>query len=295
MRRRLSPGHGLLLLWAACVALPARADDSALVWQPGWQRFELGHYLLTGAGFGLALAKYPVGPLRAGESRGGWWVDEGVRDALRVHSASGRDAALVASDVTLALTLAQPFVDALVVANLVHDSPDVGAQLALISAEVLAVTMAVQAVFNVSVSRERPYARDCGGSLAEGSRACMGDNRYFSFFSGHTSQTFAAAAVSCGHHLRLPLYGGGAPEVVACVGGFALASTTAVLRIAGDRHYFTDVLVGAGAGTLIGFGLPWLLHYRHGARQPAATRAPLGLARLALLPTPTGVLLDGAY
>jgi membrane-associated phospholipid phosphatase len=31
-----------------------------------------------------------------------------------------------------------------------------------------------------------------------------------------------------------------------------------------DRHYATDVLLGASLGTTAGFLLPWLFHYRGG-------------------------------
>ena len=39
---------------------------------------------------------------------------------------------------------------------------------------------------------------------------------------------------------------------------------TAILRVAADMHWATDVLAGAAAGTLIGGGLPALLHPRAG-------------------------------
>jgi hypothetical protein len=41
----------------------------------------------------------------------------------------------------------------------------------------------------------------------------------------------------------------------------ALASATGVLRIVADRHYASDVIVGAVMGLSVGYGLPWLLHY----------------------------------
>jgi membrane-associated phospholipid phosphatase len=300
--RRLLFG-GLVVLGFVCVTLPVRAEQATLSapddtprlhWQSQWKRFGMGHYLLTGVGFSLAITKYPLGP-RGDTVSGSWWVDEDVRDSLRLDSEQGRSAALNVSNVTVALSLAYPYFDAAIVAGLVHDSPDVALQMGLISTEVLAVTMAFQAIFNVTVSRERPYGDGCGADIPADSRLCQSDSRYFSFFSGHTSQAFAAAAVSCGHHIRFPLYGGGVADAAACAGAFAFATTTAGLRIAGDKHYFTDVLTGATVGTLVGFGLPWLLHYRHGPPDASAERGGQLLARLMLVPTPTGMLVQGAY
>ncbi len=41
-----------------------------------------------------------------------------------------------------------------------------------------------------------------------------------------------------------------------------VASLTAYFRVAADKHYLTDVLAGAGVGSAIGFGLPYLAHRR---------------------------------
>ena len=40
-----------------------------------------------------------------------------------------------------------------------------------------------------------------------------------------------------------------------------LATTTAVTRLMMDRHWATDVAVGAGIGLLSGFGVAYGLHY----------------------------------
>ena len=37
---------------------------------------------------------------------------------------------------------------------------------------------------------------------------------------------------------------------------------TGVTRIMSDRHYASDVLFGGTVGFVIGYGLPWGLHYR---------------------------------
>ncbi len=40
--------------------------------------------------------------------------------------------------------------------------------------------------------------------------------------------------------------------------GYAIAISTGYLRIAADKHYFTDVAVGAAVGTAVGFAVPAL-------------------------------------
>ena len=42
------------------------------------------------------------------------------------------------------------------------------------------------------------------------------------------------------------------------VTGLLLATAAGILRIAADKHYFLDVVVGAAAGGLIGWAIPWL-------------------------------------
>ena len=42
--------------------------------------------------------------------------------------------------------------------------------------------------------------------------------------------------------------------------GLGLATFTGYLRIAADKHYFTDVVVGAAFGSLVGFLVPYVFH-----------------------------------
>ena len=66
-----------------------------------------------------------------------------------------------------------------------------------------------------------------------------------SFISGHSASAFAAV-VSTGV-IATRRNSPDAPWIWA--GGLGLAASTAYLRIAGDRHYLTDVLGGAAVGT----------------------------------------------
>lgn len=77
-----------------------------------------------------------------------------------------------------------------------------------------------------------------------------------SWFSGHATLTFGLA-VSAGvvAHRR-----GSSLEPVIWATGLTLATTTAYLRIAADKHYLTDVLAGAAWGTAAGLLVPCLTH-----------------------------------
>ena len=71
-------------------------------------------------------------------------------------------------------------------------------------------------------------------------------------------------------------YHGYRNEAVVWATGLALATTTAVLRIAADRHYATDGIAGAAAGAFIGWLVP-RLHRPDEMPQP-------GVGRTAALP-----------
>ena len=98
---------------------------------------------------------------------------------------------------------------------------------------------------------------------------------YRSFYSGHTSLTFAAlTAMSMTWTLRH----GDAwwPWVVTGVVG----TSVALERLFAGRHFPSDVVVGAAAGTLVGLAVPWL-----------HARARLGPGTVEIAPSPEGVML----
>ena len=139
---------------------------------------------------------------------------------------------------------------------------------ALIAAETVALAgLAGQAV-KLAVARRRPAAYASGAA-----RASADDDA--SFYSGHASAAFAVATsfATCAS-MR-----GDGDAWVAWAAGLPLAALTGYLRIAADRHYLSDVLVGAGAGTLFGTLVPRLLH----SPGAAATPQQRGPARLPAL------------
>jgi membrane-associated phospholipid phosphatase len=141
-----------------------------------------------------------------------------------------------------------------------------------ITAEAISVAVLATQVAKLAAGRIRPYAWADPASADNG-------NANLSFWSGHTATTFAAASAA-GTVARLRGYRSW-PWILGL--GLAGAAATGWLRIAADRHWTTDVLVGAAVGSAAGFGLPVLLHGRRGASgsEPAGlqlTPAPFGIA-----------------
>jgi membrane-associated phospholipid phosphatase len=146
----------------------------------------------------------------------------------------------------------------------------------VVVAEAAAVAMTLNQAAKFAVGRSRPFVHF--RNWPEADRAADADDD-LSFFSGHTTFTFVVAAAA-GTVSDLRGYRS-APWVWAA--GLGLAATTGYLRIAADKHYLSDVLVGAAIGAAAGVALPRLLHPREAsgeaARTPSArvTALPLGV------------------
>lgn len=137
------------------------------------------------------------------------------------------------SDYLLYSTIASPFITAFF-------TPNDYFRKALMSAEAFIYTVALTDLFKRMFARQRPYARF-------GDITVAGPGQNLSFFSGHTSTAFAGATMSA------LLLADAFPEWSWLIypSFFIPAAATGYMRIAADRHYLTDVLAGAGAGTLI--------------------------------------------
>ncbi len=269
---------------------PAEHDDAKvppLYWD--WAHFSTGDYVITGAAGAVALAAAIIKP-QPRHAIGGVLFDESVRNTLRIGNTSTRYIARDISDVGVSLAVTWPvFVDSLITAWWYRGSREVAQEMALIDLQTLAIAGAVQGATNVFVSRERPYGRDCGGDLPEATYDCDGTTRYRSFFSGHSTFSFASAALVCVHHFEHDLLG--APyDAISCAAGYAVAATTATMRVVSDVHYATDAITGALVGTAIGYAVP-LLHYR----RKTIGSAKVGGVRLQLVPSLGGAGVAGSF
>ncbi len=104
------------------------------------------------------------------------------------------------------------------------------------------------------VARERPFVHALAPA-DKGATSSPADNNT-SFYSGHAS-TSMALAVSMAEVASLRRYDW-APVAWATLP--ALSLVTGYLRIAADKHYFTDVVSGAAMGALFGYFVPHLFH-----------------------------------
>lgn len=268
-------------------------------WQPEWRRFGWVNGVLIGAGLGAAGVALAVGPDEDSPRRWRGAFDEGVRSWARADSAATRRTVRRLSDVAVALEISYALVgDAVLNAGVYRSSPDVAWQLALIDSQVLALALGAQLVTATWVSRERPYVRDCGErDVTEDGSSCTGGYPYRSFYSGHTSTAFAMAAATCTHHAYVPLYGGRA-RWAPCVGSLAVGMVAGGARIVSDQHFSTDVLVGAVAGSTIGWLVPWL-HYETGSvstsTNSVSSRRGVPDLRVTVVPNPRGIGVIGTF
>ncbi|HVP66918.1 MAG TPA: phosphatase PAP2 family protein [Anaeromyxobacteraceae bacterium] len=140
---------------------------------------------------------------------------------------------------------------------------------ALLVVEAVAISQVLTQAVKEIAARQRPWAYYGPNPGGEGPVANL------SFYSAHTSFTFATVAAT----LTVASLRGYPGAWIAGASGFVVAAFVGYLRMAADAHYFTDVLVGAAAGGLVGFAVPYLFHGRKKATEPGAiVPAPGGLA-----------------
>ena len=273
--------------------LPTRGGGSPRHWDPRWRKFGTANYVLTGAGFAVGLGAYFVPP-----SKTPWTTqnsfDEWGRRTFGAPSYEASRTAQDVSDVLLSLNAAYPLlVDSLIVSYWYRRSPEVAAQIGLISIEAMAVGSMFQAMTASIASRERPYGRECGKSIPANLDDCESRDRYRSYFSGHTTLAFVSATVTCSHHARHDLFGDELADALACATALTSAATVGAMRVVGNKHYLTDVMTGAAVGTLSGLAVPWLLHYGPLAEvETPLTNSPI---QVTLMPLPGGLAAGGTF
>ena len=160
---------------------------------------------------------------------------------------------------------------------------------ALIVTESTVVAGVLNQIVKFGFARERPFvhylprAPDAVRKLTD---SPSDDN--LSFYSGHTTLAFAVATAS-GTVATLRGYRL-APVVWST--GLTLATTVGYLRIAADKHYFSDVVTAAIIGSVVGVGVPLVFH----SPEHAATLAPgRTTAALALPAVHTACSVSGRF
>lgn len=138
---------------------------------------------------------------------------------------------------------------------------------ALVTLEVYGLTLLSTNLIKVAVKRPRPLTYN---PAFPAETRFDGDAR-LSFPSGHSSMAFAAATT-----LALGLFdrhGGTAGAWTGAALGYGAAATVASLRMAGGKHFVTDVVAGAVLGTVVAVVVT-RAHRVDGAGEVAATGAP---------------------
>jgi membrane-associated phospholipid phosphatase len=253
---------------------PAAAQDG----KPYALRYDLQQDLIvTGVGgalwIGSELAKHQLAP---SECRfcGTNSFDASARDALLW---SDVEPARRASDV-LAFAVLPGAIAAhqLLAARGAGGTTEDGLVDLLIVMEAAVLAADLNQLVKFAVGRQRPYAH-YGNWTGADPEPDPDDN--LSFYSGHSSLAFSLAAAA-GTVSSLRGYDS-APWI--WVGGMALATSIAYFRVAGDKHYLTDVLTGAAIGTAFGIAIPRLLHGREAPGEGE------GRTQVTFVPVPLGV------
>jgi membrane-associated phospholipid phosphatase len=189
-------------------------------------------------------------------------LDDGARRALVWRSTATADAMSNVAGFVL-VPVAAIGIDALAAA---HDGALGNApEDALLVTEASVIAADVDQLAKMLFGRERPFVH----ALPEENKrltAQPSDNN-LSFFSGHTTEAFALAAASG----TIGALRGYRWAPVSCVVSGTFAATTAYLRIAADKHWLSDVVVGIVIGAGIGFAVPYVFH-------PAIVEPPAGSA-----------------
>jgi len=155
-----------------------------------------------------------------------------------------------------------------------YDDPAAGWSDVLLITEATSLAMLVNVVVKYTTGRSRPYVWQGNADLYP---ATVSDANV-SFFGGHT--TFVFAVVVSGSTLFFMQDMPGAPWVLGV--GLTAAAFTGYLRMAADKHYLSDVIVGAAVGSLVGWAVPYLFH-RPGRKGPPQAGD--------LIPAPGGIAI----
>lgn len=174
--------------------------------------------------------------------------DEGVRDLLRADSSQWRSRAGTTSDILVTSMVVAPYLnEGLRIRNSTLPAP--GYNGLWVNTGAFAITGVLTMGVKHVVGRERPYVRNCA-SNATYDFGCGTADEDQSFFSGHTSWSFTGAGLICSNRET---------SSTLCYSAVGVAATTGVLRIVADKHYATDVLVGALVGASVGYFFPlWM-------------------------------------
>lgn len=181
----------------------------------------------------------------------------------------GFESAKIMSDVGVSAMMLAPLAWGWADAADRDDPWDRGGEATLIAVQTYGLTFLLTSAVKLAWRRPRPLT--FRGDFDKEERYA-GDAR-LSFFSGHSAMSFAAASLLT--VMMVERHGTGAGTILGASGAYLGASLVAYLRMAARKHFFTDVLVGAAVGTLIGILVPLVHLIPEAAEVGSAGAAPL--------------------
>jgi len=257
------------------VASPARADVKPLQWDPVVDGAVTGSLLLA-----YGLTELPFKSALAPDAC--LWCDSTpVDDAVRAifigtsHTPSlsgngGFD--LVSNATTYALA---PLFALGTTAAFTHLAgarwEDALGDVVVIAQASLVTALLTQAV-KFGVGRVRPFVSDF--APADRANTEKPNDNFLSFFSGHAAFTTAVVVATA----TVQTLRGFDLAWLTWVTGVPLALAGGVLRLAADKHWFTDVAVGTFVGAALGAAIPLLHGVRRSGADVSVSAGPGGVA-----------------
>jgi membrane-associated phospholipid phosphatase len=235
------------LLALVLLSQSASADSPYLPNKRTWDHFWPGHAIVNGILVPtIAAIQFAHEPTDTPRWRGGILLDDITRDAMRAPTLGGRQDAAVVSDYLLATNLIAPA--ALAIAHGDHWFNLLG------YLEAAAWTQFFVGTTKRIFARKRP-----------------GFDNTESFISGHAGASFVGAGAICG--MGLPESWGASRAVrwTVCGTALSIATTVAALRVVGDKHYLSDVSMGAGVGLFFGWFYSQWAYKRKDSVRPIAS------------------------
>jgi membrane-associated phospholipid phosphatase len=244
------------------------------MWRPAWPQFSRLEGVATlAAGLGTG-AFVLLGPPKQAGWEGGILFDDAARQSLRLESEAARRTVRSLGDLPyFAAPLLPMLIDPLIVSWLARGDAKAAINLELVALEAFSYSGLGSFVSTHISRRQRPDSSECWRLHPDG-KGCAIDTE--SFYSGHTAIAATSAGLVCANHSRMPLWGSAIADASACALGTTAALASGLSRIAADRHYATDVLMGFGMGFGIGYAVPVLLHYSHTHTELALSLRPAG-------------------
>lgn len=229
-----------------------------LQWSQDWARFSTAETLLVGLLVVLLVAFVEIRPRATQVWERPIRIDDAARERLRASSSARRRACGRISDTLLWTFTVGPFLLALAL----HAAgiTDVAIQVALLSTLAVLAASGANRVATTVAGRPRPYTRVLGEDGQPKRKPDEHPERLRSFFSGHTALTATGGGLLVVFIVQLQLLPM-LPMLLAVRLCIAAPIAVALLRVAADRHYLSDVIVGWMVGSLCGAAFPYLVHF----------------------------------